>query len=127
MKFWDFLVQDMQHFDISSGTAQRTTPKRASQDFFNTLKKPDKSVALLQPQCFEDIISFVNFVSGNRSAVVDFNNLNNADTLRCIDFVSGAVCALHGKMESICAGVYLFVPNCTKLMTQKRKKRTNEK
>ena len=86
------------------------------------VKQPDKTVAVIQPFDFDDVIKFVDFISGNRSAVVDFNTLPNDELERSIDFVSGAVCALHGEMQNISNGIYLFAPNCTKLVTNKRKK-----
>lgn len=128
MRFWDYLVQDIHSFDISNPANIQTTKfDKTPISLQKFVKTPDKSVAIIQPTNFDQILEFIDFISGNRSAVLDFNMLQKEDMLRAIDFVSGAVCALHGKMEQVSEGIFLYVPSCTKLITQKRKKHTNEK
>ena len=128
MRFWEYLVQDFRNFDVSCPSVLPSTKSDNNIGCLSkSIKKPDKKVALIQPKNFDQILEFVDFVSGNRSAVIDFNMLAGEDLVRAVDFVSGAVCALHGQMEKVSAGIYLFAPACTKLITQKRKKRTNEK
>lgn len=123
MKFWDYLMQGIDSFNISSTSPTLSTKSNTNPNFFNNyVKKPEKAVALLQPQNFNEVLKFVNFISGNRSAVVDFNALNSAEIMRAVDFISGAVCALKGDMQEVCKGVYLYTPSCTKLTTNKRKK-----
>ena len=123
MRFWDFLVQDFQSFDVSNSNALKTTKNDKTSVFLQKfVKTPDNSVALIQPKNFEQILEFVDFISGNRSAVIDFNMLEGENMVRSVDFVSGAVCALRGKMERVSEGIYLYAPSCTKLMTQKRKR-----
>ena len=120
MKFFDFLMNGFKNYSIYS---ENPSTKNDNIDYpQNILKHPDKSVAIIKPNNFEDVLRFVKFVSGNRSAVVDFNNLCGEELQRCADFVSGAVCALNGTMQLISSGIYLFAPEHTKLMTNKRKK-----
>ncbi len=127
MKFWDYLLQGIDSFNISNTAPTLSTKSNINPNFYNNyVKKPEKTVAILQPQNFNEVLKFVNFISGNRSAVVDFNALNNTELVRAIDFISGAVCALKGEMQEVSKGIYLYTPSCTKLMTNKRKNK-NEK
>ena len=127
MRFWDYLIDDIGQYNIH--TTPSILPTKNDNNLFitNYLRHPDKSVAIIRPKTFDDVLRLVDFVSGNRSAVVDFNALDNATLSRAIDFLSGAVCALHGQMHSVADGIYLYAPKCTKLMTNKRKKRKDEK
>lgn len=124
MKFFDFLISDLNSYSIYQNAQNASTKNDEFGNLMqNFLKKPDKKVAIIQPQNFSDVLRFVEFISGNRSAVVDFNALDGSEIQRSVDFVGGAVCALHGEMQNIANGIYLFAPSCTKLMTNKRKKR----
>ena len=122
MKFFEYLFQGLQNFSVYHQNADTSTNTTEFQVPSNFVKNPDKTVAIIQPTDFGDVVKFVDFISGNRSAVVDFNALCNNDLQRAVDFVSGAVCALHGEMQNISSGIYLFAPDCTKLVTNKRKK-----
>ena len=123
MKFFDYLLSDLNSYSVYE-KAQNPSTKTDEIEIFsqNFLKKPEKSVALIQPQSFNDVLKFVDFISGNRSAVIDFNALDGPEIQRAADFVGGAVCALRGHMQNVSNGIYLFSPSCTKLMTNKRKK-----
>lgn len=124
MKFLEHLFKGLESFSVYNPPDKQVnihTTKNAKIPS-NMVKQLDKTVAVIQPFDFDDVIKFVDFISGNRSAVVDFNTLPNDELERSIDFVSGAVCALHGEMQNISNGIYLFAPNCTKLVTNKRKK-----
>ena len=123
MKFFEHLLSELDYYSVYNTSTHNSTKINTNSEFLqNNLKHPDKSVAIIQPQNFDDILRFVKFISGNRSAVIDFNYLCSDQIVRCVDFVSGAVCALDGKIQNISKGIYLFAPNCTKLMTNKRKK-----
>lgn len=121
MKFFDYLLNDLNSY-LLDGT-EKSKEQQSNNFVFgqNLIKKPDRSVAIIELHDFSDAVNFVRFVSGNRSAVINFNALNAAETVRAVDFVSGAVCALGGTMQEISKGIYLFAPTCTKLKNNKRK------
>ena len=121
MKFFEHLLGDLKNYSVYQKAEQGFVEQNNAYTQ-NFLKKPDKSVAILKPKNFDDVLKLVRFISGNRSAVIDFNGLDGAVLMRSVDFVSGAVCALSGNIQNISNGIYLFAPTGTKLMTNKRKK-----
>lgn len=122
MKFFEHLLNDLDNYSLYKSAQTYSTKNNNNLYLNNLVKKPDKSVAILKPENFDDILKFVKFISGNRSAVIDFNFLDGSQIQRSVDFVSGAVCALDGQMQIVANGIYLYAPSCTKLMTNKRKK-----
>ena len=128
MKFFEHLFCDLDSYSVYNPSNISPIKNEGEELFLNNFQKtPEHSVALLAPNNFNEVLKFIHFISGNRSAVVDFNNLSNNEIVRAVDFVGGAVLALHGQMEKVANGIYLFTPSCTKLMINKRKKRKNEK
>ena len=121
MRFFDYLLSDLNSY-LLDGTEKRKSELSTNSVFAeNIIKKPDKSVAIIELHEFSDAVNFVQFVSGNRSAVINFNSLNANEAVRAVDFVGGAVCALNGTMQEISKGIYLFAPSGTKLKNNKRK------
>jgi len=83
--------------------------------------RTDDSVAIINPQEFQDVVDLVDYIAKGRTAVVDFHNLATNIAERSIDFLSGAIFALGGDMQEVSRGLYLYAPSGVKLIKPKRK------
>ncbi len=128
MGFFDFVMKNLgirEDTDNVTKEKDQNTPsessvKRASNP--HEWNKPD-SVAIISPRGFQDIVDLVDFISGGRTAVVDFNNLATNSAERSIDFLSGAVFALGGSMEQVSDGLYLYAPSGVRLVKPNTRKK----
>ncbi|MCL2630665.1 MAG: cell division protein SepF [Firmicutes bacterium] len=76
-----------------------------------TLKLADKSknVVIVRPEGFQDVQKLIDKLKQRQGVIADFSRASNS-AQRMIDFLSGAVYALDGKIERIENKMYLMTP-----------------
>ena len=87
-------------------------------DFYNVtqeeaLKDADKNgnkMILLEPRAFSESQQIADHLKNRNSVVVNFKRVTAAQAKRIIDFLSGCVYAIGGKMQKIGVGIYLCTP-----------------
>lgn len=91
------------------------TPKPTPYDRYMARKRPDTipkaaRVSVTTPAGYNDVRMIVGEIRRNRGVVTDFKGVPPVTAQRLLDFLSGAVCALDGRMERIGDGIYLITP-----------------
>lgn len=70
-------------------------------------------VVVLEPRCFDDSLDVVNNLKERKSVILNLQSLDDQESQRVIDFVSGATFAFGGSQQRVGNGVFIFAhPNC---------------
>ena len=83
--------------------AERPTPLRA-------VRSPSFQVHIFEPRLLNEVLRVAEKFKAGTPVIVNLNSADKATSQRIIDFVSGMVCSLDGKLLRITAGVYLATP-----------------
>lgn len=84
-------------------------------DRYMARKRPDAlpgaaKVSVTTPAGYNDVRMIVGQLLRNRGTVMDFKGVPPVTAQRLLDFLSGAVYAIGGRIERIGDGVYLVTP-----------------
>lgn len=72
--------------------------------------QPSSEVMVIEPRTFEEAIEIVEHLQGRRSVLLNLHMLDNEQSQRIVDFLSGATHAIDGHQQRIGDGVFLFAP-----------------
>lgn len=68
-------------------------------------------VVLCEPESYEDVQTVADHLRSKRPVVLNLEGLPNDQALRIVDFISGTVYALGGKLEKISRETFLCTPD----------------
>lgn len=68
-------------------------------------------VLVIEPRQFEESIDIVEHLRGRKSVLLNLHMLDNENSQRVVDFLSGACHAIDGHQQRIGDGVFLFAPS----------------
>ena len=85
-------------------------------DQFMAKKSPsatpiDPDLSTMRAKNLDDCIGIVNALRVHHGVVLDVSNLDRVQAQRILDFMSGAICALQGRVNRIGSNAYLFTTN----------------
>lgn len=78
------------------------------------LKEADKTgnkMILLEPRAYSEAQQIADHLKNRNSVVVNLKRVTSDQAKRIIDFLSGCIYAISGKMQKIGVGIYLCTPN----------------
>jgi cell division inhibitor SepF len=67
-------------------------------------------VMVIEPRTFEESMEIVEHLRGRKSVLLNLHLLDNENSQRIVDFLSGATHAIDGHQQRIGDGVFLFAP-----------------
>lgn len=67
-------------------------------------------VCIVKPTSFEDSQDVCDMLLSGRAAVVNLEGFDPDEAQRIMDFISGAVYAINGKLEQISRYIFIFSP-----------------
>jgi cell division inhibitor SepF len=67
-------------------------------------------VLVIEPRQFEESIEIVEHLRSRKSVLLNLHMLDNEQSQRVVDFLSGACHAIDGHQQRIGDGVFLFAP-----------------
>lgn len=70
--------------------------------------KENKEVLVFAPKKQEEVEEMIEYVSQEQNAIINFSNFSENDKVHALDFVSGAVFVLKGKIQKIEKNIYLI-------------------
>jgi cell division inhibitor SepF len=92
-------------------------PSRASISMNSTNKVVDhpsaaaaSEVLVIEPRQFEESVDIVEHLRTRKSVLLNLHMLDNEQSQRVVDFLSGACHAIDGHQQRIGDGVFLFAP-----------------
>ncbi len=68
-------------------------------------------VCIMKPTCFEDSQDICDMLLTGRAAVVNLEGFDPDDAQRVMDFISGCVYAVNGKLHQISRYIFIFSPD----------------
>lgn len=68
-------------------------------------------VLVIEPRQFEESIEIVEHLRARKSVLLNLHMLDNEQSQRVVDFLSGACHAIDGHQQRIGDGVFLFAPS----------------
>jgi len=69
-----------------------------------------RGVSIFHPRRFDEVTEIADNLRAARHIVVNLVGADRALTQRIVDFLSGVVYTIDGKMQRLGEGIYLFVP-----------------
>lgn len=68
-------------------------------------------VVVIEPRAFEESLEIIEHLRTKKSVILNLHLLDNAQSQRVVDFLSGATHAIDGNQQRIGDGVFIFTPN----------------
>ena len=93
--------------DISA-TSQNTSARKGK--VVNIHTTTQLKVVVLQPTTYNDATEITDHLREKKPVVVNLEKLDKENARKIVDFLSGAVYALTGKMQKVANGIILLVP-----------------
>jgi cell division inhibitor SepF len=72
--------------------------------------QPSSEVLVIEPRAFEESLEIVEHLRARKSVLLNLHLLDNEQSQRVVDFLSGATHAIDGHQQRIGEGVFLFAP-----------------
>ncbi|MCI8575659.1 MAG: cell division protein SepF [Bacilli bacterium] len=101
----------------------------------DALKEADKTgnkMILLEPRAYSESQQIADHLKNRNSVVVNLKRVTSDQAKRIIDFLSGCIYSIGGKMQKIGVGIYLCTPKNVNIQgkisddTEKQKEETDE-
>ena len=73
--------------------------------------QPVSEVLVIEPSQFEESIDIVEHLRNRKSVLLNLHMLDNENSQRVVDFLSGACWDIDGHQQRIGDGVFLFAPS----------------
>lgn len=71
----------------------------------------NKNFVFFNPTNYEEIKKLVEYLKQGEPAIVNFDKISDLEAQRSLDFISGAACALGGKLQRITGNFFLVTPD----------------
>lgn len=75
-----------------------------------TVSKGGMEVCIVKPSTFEDAQDVCNIILSGRAAVVNLEGFDADEAQRIMDFISGCIFAVNGKLHRISKFIFIFSP-----------------
>lgn len=70
-----------------------------------------KNFVFFSPSTYEEIKRLVEYLKQGEPAIVNLDKITEMEAQRSLDFISGAACALGGKLQRITGNYFLVTPD----------------
>lgn len=80
--------------------------------------QPSSEVMVIEPRQFEESLDIVEHLRTRKSVLLNLHMLDNEQSQRVVDFLSGACHAIDGHQQRIGDGVFLFAPATVVINTE---------
>lgn len=90
----------------------------------------ESKMILLEPRAYSESQQIVDYIKSRSAVVVNLKRVTPEQAKRIVDFLSGAVYALHGELQKLGNGIFLCTPNNVNVegkMGVEDKPKTNKK
>ena len=95
----------------TSAPAAAPASSSFSGQILNMSSSGKQEVVLFHARTFDDAAKAANELRSKRAIILNMENVDKALTRRVVDFLSGCVYAVDGKVKKIAQSTYLFCPH----------------
>lgn len=78
-------------------------------------------VSVIKPKSFSEIQMLIDSLKQNEGFIVDFEGLDTTLAQRMLDFLSGAIYSIEGRIEQIKNKMYILLPKGLNIKTKLNK------
>ena len=97
------------------GTTQEPAPAASSSSNFGgqvlSMGSGKQEVVLFHAKTFDDTAKAADELRKKKAVILNMENVDKALTRRVVDFLSGSVYALDGRVKKVAQATYLFCPH----------------
>ncbi len=122
-------IRTLTEGEISRKNKYKNTPY---DDFI--AKKPlaiesfsDVEVSIVSPTTFNDVECLIEELKNCHGLVVDLKKAQTKDQQRMLDFMSGAIFALDGRIERLKEKIFVMTPKGVAIKSKQNTQKTNKK
>ena len=94
---------------VAAPVAAPATPSFGGQVL--NMNSGKQEVVLFHAKTFDDAAKAADELCKRKAVILNMENVDKALTRRVVDFLSGAVYALDGRVKKVAQSTYLFCPN----------------
>ena len=96
---------------VTPASAASTVSTGFSGQVLHSNSGSKQEVVLFHAKTFDDAAKAADELRGRKAVILNMENVDKALTRRVVDFLSGCVYALDGKVKKIAQCTYLFCPH----------------
>ncbi|PMD67728.1 cell division protein SepF [Companilactobacillus nuruki] len=106
---------DFEEKDVTTKTEQPKTnysnnEKVVSMSTASDRTKANSKIAIYQPRVYSDAKVIAKQLLNNKAVIVNFNNVNDDQSKRIVDFLTGTIYALNGEIKRVGEKIFLCTP-----------------
>lgn len=90
---------------------EETKPMREGSVEYTKKDLSGNTVVLKDPCAFSESVEIADYLLNNAAVLVNCERLNDANTLRIVDYLNGVIHAIDGDAQKIGDKIYLFTPS----------------
>lgn len=98
-------------FDSAPAASVTSTTSGFSGQVLNTSSGSKQEVILFHAKAFDDAAKAADDLHSRKAVILNMENVDKALTRRVVDFLTGCVYALDGKVKKVAQATYLFCPH----------------
>ena len=106
-----FTSDESDDFSAISAPVAPETPSSFNGKVVGSGNSKQQEVVLFHAKTFGDATKAADELRNKKSVILNMENVDKALTRRVVDFLSGCVYALDGKVKKIAQSTYLFCPH----------------
>ena len=112
MKFMDIFYKALGFETDDVKVVKKKSTKTASYNLKVTEKLPDEidGVRIYYPEKLEDCKEKVELLKKDIPFILDFRNASNSEKNKIMDYYTGVLDIMSGRMEQIEKNLYIFLP-----------------
>ena len=88
----------------------KTSYTKKSDRVVNIHATTQLEVAVLQPTAYEDAREIADRLKAKKAVVVNLESMGREDASKVLDFISGVIYALEGKIQKVSNAIFLIAP-----------------
>ena len=97
--------------DGDAATAQRPDRRNNLKVVGHPSSAQMAQVVVMEPRAFEESLDIIDYLKDRKAVILNLHMLDNAQSQRVVDFLSGATHAIEGNQQRIGDGVFIFTPS----------------
>lgn len=103
-------------FEVEKKEKPHIKEEKESKAYKNAGLEIDLSTIKSQPQIFapnteQDVQNLVDILKTGEAITIDLKNFSDSEYIRSLDFLSGAIYTLNGKIKKVSEKTFFFCPN----------------
>ncbi len=107
----DYENEEQEEREAKSKVMYEEQEKSKVVNFNSVSDRQDKfSVVLVKPKAYREGDSIADHLNAKKIVILNLEEANQTDSIRLVDFLSGAAYAIGGKIEKINSDIYIIAP-----------------